>query len=102
MIVFLLETQTSREPDPSVYGFKCIYKTSPVSFSDFIKLISCECLTTPSHLVYLLDKMEVQNPENVGLLSGVQKPSYNFNSSIIRERKRRLRQFQCCLCVTFM
>ncbi|KAJ3640254.1 hypothetical protein Zmor_003563 [Zophobas morio] len=40
--------------------------------------------------------------ERTRLLSDKRKPQYLFDTSIARERQRRVKQFQCCLCVIFI
>ncbi|RZC33028.1 peroxidase, partial [Asbolus verrucosus] len=40
--------------------------------------------------------------ERTRLLSNEIKPQYVFDSTITRERQRRIKQFQCCLCVIFI
>ncbi|XP_044257403.1 peroxidase [Tribolium madens] len=40
--------------------------------------------------------------ETTRLLSEQTKPQYAFDTSLARERKRRVKQFQCCLCVIFV
>jgi peroxidase len=39
--------------------------------------------------------------ERTRLLSGETKPQYVFDTSVVKERQRRVKQFQCCLCVIF-
>ncbi|EFA11560.1 peroxidase isoform X1 [Tribolium castaneum] len=40
--------------------------------------------------------------ETTRLLSDQTQPQYAFDTSLVRERKKRIKQFQCCLCVIFV
>ncbi|KAG5866644.1 hypothetical protein JTB14_025149 [Gonioctena quinquepunctata] len=49
-------------------------------------------------------RSEMENPDErtrLVVAEGVQ-PKYVFNSSLNRERKRRVKQFQCCICLIFL
>lgn len=52
-------------------------------------------------VLLLLAKM-THPTERSRLLPKVNQPDYVFDVSISRNRKKRVRQFQCCLCALFL